>query len=206
MRRYIIFLMALCAFMPVTQAQVRIRDVFATAPDSIFPLLTKNNRLDCLDFKENNMAARVKNRMDDATELKVLTEGYLQLQMSAHSTVEMRMLGDSLFCLINTYLGPAADSRVRFFDTEWKPVEMALPRPRVEDFWNAVPDSLAQDARFARQSLEALRLVQVSASPDDAVLTLTLQTTELAEKEKEVAQQYVHPLRYLWDGQAFVSE
>ena len=190
----------------VSGAQTRVRDLFTSAPDSIFPLLTMNNRLDMLDFRENNMTSRVKNRMDDACELKELADEYLLLQVSAHSTAELRLLGDSLLCLINTYLGPTADSRVRFFDTSWRPVAVALPQPRIEDFWQPVPDSLAQEARFARQSLQALPLLKVSAQTGEPILTLSLQTAELAEKEKEVAQRYVHPLRYRWDGRAFLRE
>ncbi len=190
----------------VSGAQTRVRDLFTSAPDSIFPLLTMNNRLDMLDFRENNMTARVKNRMDDACELKELADDYLLLQVSAHSTAELRLLGDSLLCLINTYLGPTADSRVRFFDTAWKPAGIALPRPGIEDFWQPVPDSLAQEARFARQSLQALPLLKVSAQAGEPILTFALQTAELAEKEKEVAQRYVHSLRFRWDGKAFLRE
>ena len=203
MRRFILLfvIFQLSAF--AATAQTRVRDLFASAPDSIFPLLTKNNRLDCLDFKENNMAAKVKNRLEDVAELKELSADYLFFQMSAHSSVEMRLLNDSLFCLINTYQGPGANSRVRFFSLDWKPVEIKLPSPQVEDFWNEVPDSLQQTARFARQSLEDIRLVRINAQTGEPVLTFTLHTGELVDKEKEVAQQYVHPLRYRWDGQTF---
>ena len=53
------------AFSVTLSAQeVKMRDVFAQAPDIIFPLLTKNNKLDCIDFIENKMRARVKNKFD----------------------------------------------------------------------------------------------------------------------------------------------
>ena len=93
-------------------SQVRMRDIFASAPDSVFPLLTRNNRLDCIDFIENKMPARVKNRLDNVVELLKLGDAYLQLRTSERSIVEMRLLSDSLMCLIHTYMGPAADSRV----------------------------------------------------------------------------------------------
>ena len=203
MKLHLIPLLILFQLSVPAQAQVRVKDLFASAPDSIFPLLTQNNRLDCIDFRENNMTARVKNRMDDVSELKELTDDYLLMHVSAHSTAELRLLGDSLLCLVNTFLGPTADSRVRFFDMSWDPVTIALPLPRVEDFWQPVPDSLAQEASFARQSLQALPLLKVSAQAGEPILTFTLQTAELAEKEKEVAQRYVQPLRYRWDGKAF---
>ena len=69
------------------------RDIYASAPDTIFPLLTKNNRLDQIDFRENNMKAEVKNRFDDRSELLVLTDRYLKLQLSERCLVEMKLLG-----------------------------------------------------------------------------------------------------------------
>ena len=203
MKRLIILLTLIQLSSLTGMAQLKVRDIFASAPDSIFPLLSRNNRLDCIDFLENNMTARVKNLMDETSELKQLADDYLLLQVSAHSTTELRLLGDSLLCLINTYLGPTPDSRVRLFDTSWHPVAVPLPQPRIEDFWQVVPDSVARDARFARQSIEALHLMKVSSQTGEPVLTYTLQTGELVDKEKEVAQQYVHPLRYRWDGQVF---
>ena len=206
MRRFILLYVVFQLSVSAVTAQTRVRDLFASAPDSIFPLLTQNNRLDCLDFRENNMTARVKNLMGDVAELKELTDDYLLLQVSAHSMAELRLLGDSLFCLINTYLGPTADSRVRFFNPDWKPVALDLPAPRVEAFWADVPDSVAQEAGYAQQSLEALRLLRVSAQSGEPILTFTLQIDELSGKEKEVAQRYVQPLRFRFDGQAFQVE
>ena len=43
-------------------AAQKMRDVFATMPDSVLGLMTKNNRLDCIDFIENDMEAKVRNR------------------------------------------------------------------------------------------------------------------------------------------------
>ncbi len=205
MKRFVLILLLMQAAGSLC-AQVRMRDIFAAAPDSIFPLLTKNNRLDCIDFVENKMTARVRNRLGDVAELRTLTDSYLLLQVSAHSTAEMRLLSDSLFCLIYTYQGPAPDSRVRFFDTTWKPLSVDCPQPRVEEFFASVPDSLQREVGFVQQSLAALRLVRIQASADEPVLTFSLQTSELEKKEREVAQRFVQPLRFRWDGAKFVRQ
>ena len=42
---------------------IRMRQVFAEMPDSILGILTKYNRLDCIDFIENNLPAKVENRL-----------------------------------------------------------------------------------------------------------------------------------------------
>ena len=201
MRTFILIMLAMSGLSAFSQTKAK--DVFATAPDSIFPLLTTNNRLDCIDLIENNMKATVKNKLEQKTEMTALTDSYLQIKPSERSVVEIKMLNDSVFCLINTCLGPAPDSRISFFTHDWKPYKTTFPMPHATDFWTSVPDSLAIDANFAQRSLEDLLLIQISADKENTELTLTIQTSELSGKEKEIAQKYVQPLRYRWTGKGF---
>ena len=201
MRTFILIMLAMSGLSAFSQTKAK--DVFATAPDSIFPLLTTNNRLDCIDLIENNMKATVKNKLEQKAEMTALTDSYLQIKPSEKSVVEIKMLNDSVFCLINTCLGPAPDSRISFFTRGWKPYETTFPMPHATDFWTSVPDSLARDASFAQRSLEDLLLIQISADKENTELTLTIQTSELSGKEKEIAQKYVQPLRFRWTGKGF---
>ena len=201
MRTFILIMLAMSGFSAFSQTKAK--DVFATAPDSIFPLLTTNNRLDCIDLIENNMKATVKNKLEQKAEMTALTDSYLQIKPSERRVVEIKMLNDSVFCLINTCLGPAPDSRISFFTHDWKPYKTTFPMPHATDFWASVPDSLARGASFAQRSQEDLLLIQISADKENTELTLTIQTSELSGKEKEIAQKYVQPLRYRWTGKGF---
>lgn len=201
MRTIILIMLAMSGLSAFSQTKAK--EVFATAPDSIFPLLTTNNRLDCIDLIENNMKATVKNKLEQKAEMTALTDSYLQIKPSERSVVEIKMLNDSVFCLINTCLGPAPDSRISFFTRDWEPYAMTFPTPHASDFWKSVPDSLARDASFAQRSLEDLLLIHISADKENTELTLTIQTSELSGKEKEIAQKYVKPLRYKWNGKDF---
>ena len=201
MRTFILIMLAMSGFSAFSQTKAK--DVFATAPDSIFPLLTTNNRLDCIDLIENNMKATVKNKLEQKAEMTALTDSYLQIKPSERSVVEIKMLNDSVFCLINTCLGPAPDSRISFFTRNWEPYAVTFPIPHATDFWTSVPDSLARDASFAQRTQEDHLLIQISADKENTELTLTIQTSELSGKEKEIAQKYVQPLRYRWTGKGF---
>ena len=201
MRTFFLIMLAMSGLS--TFSQTKAKEVFAVAPDSIFPLLTTNNRLDCIDLIENNMKATVKNKLEQKAEMSVLTDSYLQIKPSERSVVEIKMLNDSVFCLINTCLGPAPDGRISFFTRGWEPYAMTFPTPHASDFWKSVPDSLARDASFAQRSLEDLLLIHISADKENTELTLTIQTSELSGKEKEIAQKYVKPLRYKWNGKDF---
>jgi len=162
--------------------QVKMRDVFAQAPDSIFPLLTKNNKLDCIDFIENNMKARVKNKFDTYSELTALTDNYLRIQISEKSSVEMKIVNDSLLCLVRTYYGPGADSQVFFYNMAWQPVEYNLERPKADNFF--MPDADGEVCGLLRQ----LPLIKASLNPDDTTLTWELQITELTETQKRTIE------------------
>ena len=158
---------------------VFIRDIYAEAPDSIFPLLTKNNRLDQIDFRENNMQAVVKNKYDDRVELLVLTDRYLKLQLSERCLVEMRLLSDSTFCMVQTFNAPAPDSRIRLYDTAWHELPQTIERPAVDDF---LGEDVETDVRLA---LQALPLIKASLSESDNTITFELQTSELTREQRK---------------------
>ena len=166
----------------IANAQTRIRDIYAEAPDSIFPLLTKNNRLDQIDFRENNMQAVIKNKFEDHSELLVLNDKYLKLQLSERCIVEMRLLSDSTFYMVETFSAPAPDSRIRLFDIAWHELPLSIDRPAVDDF---LSEDIDTDTRLA---LQALPLIKASLSESDNSITFELQTSELTSEQRKEAE------------------
>ena len=203
-------------------------DVFTTMPDSIYPLLTAKNRKDMVDFYNNKMEAKVRNRLNDYARLDTLTNQYLRLTPSPSSEVVMRLLETSdstmLICLVQTVTKPIRDSRVRFYDSQWRQLSSVhLPIPATADFFSKQPllpaeedgegleteDSVPLPTREGvgeslQRSIDDLRLVDIAVSPDEPVFTLTLSVDELAQDEKKVARRYVIPVRYRWTGSSFV--
>lgn len=171
-------------------SQTRIRDVYAAAPDSIFPLLTRNNRLDQIDFFENKMPAIVKNRFEERAELLALTDRYLQLRLSQRCTVEMRLLSDSTLCMVETFAGPAPDSRIRLFDAEWHELTSTTRKPAVHEF---LEGDIDEDVRLA---LEALPLIKASLSEEGDSISFELQTSELTREQQKKAEGKLHNLKF----------
>ncbi len=187
-----------------TVSAQRMRDVFAAMPDSIFPFLSKNNRLDCIDFIENNMKAHVKGTFDEPVELIALTDDYLVLAASAAERVEMKMLPvpDSSYyvALVRTYLGPVGESTVEFYTPDWQSLPQAkqLVLPCYEDFF--VPnDSLPHVRLDELRGFFTLRLVQAVLAPSAHSLTFTLSLDELPEEMRAEVRPFVRPLVYRWD-------
>lgn len=203
MKKIMVLLGVLCV-LPSLQAR-RMRDVFAEMPDSVLELLTRNNRLDCIDFIENNMTARVRNAMDDYSELKALNDTYLQLQLTAASRVEMKLLtvSDSVqyVCMVRTYAGPVEESTVAFYTADWQPLPASAHwrEPHYDDFW-VRSDTVSAEAWKEMKRRVDFRLVKASLSPDEEALELTLQLGTLEEKEKEAVLPFTRPLRYRWSA------
>ena len=112
-----------------------INSVFISMPDSLSPLLTKVNRQDFADFLSSGMKAVVKNRFEGKSEMLKLTDTYLKLKATSSSSEEMKLLplNDSVnvVCVVKTYAGPAEDSSVSFYSTDWKELPLRKKQRRV---------------------------------------------------------------------------
>lgn len=201
MKRNVLFILFIFTFSITVFAQeVRMRDVFAQMPDSILPMITKNNRLDCIDFIENNMPAQVKNMVDEPIELVALTDDYLKLVMSKVSQAEMKLLKASdttlVVCMVRTYEGPVKDSSIDFYTTDWQRLKtLTVTEPAIEDYFPDVPEGEGDMKRDVLAMLRDMpfRTMELSAGGDE--ITFRLQTGELMKKEREWADKYVKPLK-----------
>ena len=186
MKRHLLFLVSIFCTLSVMAQDMK--TVFVAMPDSIVPLLTKVNREDCIDFLDSNMKAVVKNRFGNVAEMKVLTDDYVQMQVSEVSTLEMKLLpvNDStrVICMVKTVCASACDSSVRFYASDWS-AELAakdfLQAPSGDDFFFP-NDSLTDEAALARKMAD-MHAMKASLSKDDASLTYQYTTPDYLNKE-----------------------
>lgn len=211
MKRFFLLLLV-SGFIWQAQAQ-KMRDVFAHMPDTILNLLTEYNRLDCIDFIENDREAKVRNRMDGFSILKKLTKDYLSLQLTTSTQVEMKLLSgkDSLeyVALVKTCAAPAKSSAISLYTLDWKklPVSSFLKTPGFDSFWKQpVPtdqtelDSIA----FLKKKMD-LRPVMASLSENDENLTFNLQPVNLEKKDSISISKRIEPIVYQWNRHQFLS-
>ena len=67
-------------------------ELFKEMPDSLFPYLTTNNRLDMIDFMEAKMKAEVTNLLEGKSEMTALTADSLSIRMSNVLRVDMTVM------------------------------------------------------------------------------------------------------------------
>ena len=201
-RLYLIYILCMCCWLG-GRAQ-ELRSLFVDMPDSVLPLLTKTNRMDCIDFLDSNMKAEVKNRFNKTSELKVLTMDYLELQLTSQSSVEMKLLpmNDSVkvVCMVHTVCGPVCDSEITFYDTQWKqlPSKNFITLPEVDRFYylNTNEESYATVRKAAD-----MYLMKANLSSEASTLTFIYTTPEyLSKEDREKLELYLRkePIVYQW--------
>ena len=192
MKRFLPLIITL-ALGQALQAQ-KMRDVFAAMPDSVLGIMTKNNRLDCID---------------GFSVLKALTVDYLDLQLTPNCRVEMKLLPaeDTLnyICVARTYSGPVTETKVTLYAPDWNvlPEEKWIPFPAYADFWET-NDSVDKEEVSRLQHLQDMRFVTASLQPDDMRLTFVLQPGEVDKEEVERMKKVLRPVVYEWQGKRFV--
>lgn len=210
MKRILLLLLVVAGMLPAMAQNMK--TVFVSMPDSIAPLLTKVNKEDCIDFLDSGMKAEVSNRFGNVAEMKALTGDYVLMQMTPHSTLEMRLLpvNDStkVVCVVKTVCASACDSEIHFFNTSWKEKLEAsdyLQLPEAGDFF-LPKDSLLQEEELIRKKAD-MTLMKASLSPDEATLTFEYTTPAyLNEEDRGKLRPLLRkePVVYRWQNGKFI--
>jgi hypothetical protein len=190
----------------MVQAHTPIRQWFTEMPDSILPLLTKNNRLDFIDFADSHMEGTIDNRLDGKSRIKTLNDDYLYINYTPSCDVEMKLLpiNDStdVLCMVTTMKGGVKDSRITFFDKEWQPYakDILLKEPDLQDFRTT---ETSDSAEIAWKKMDIL-FRTYTLSPDTTLLVCKLSTIDyLNKKDRNAVTPYLRAeaIEYIWkDG------
>lgn len=207
MKKILLLILMICTCS--LQAQ-DMKSLFIAMPDSLAPLLTKVNKEDFGDFLASNMKAEVKNRLGKNSEMLKLTADYLDLKMSESSEVQMKLLpvNDSVnvVCVVHTYKGPAADSNIRFYSTQWEelPLSSYLTLPKEDAFYKAPVAEADQETYHNLRKQADMYLFVAKLSEKDNTLLYSYTTPDYLDKETaEKLKPFLNaePLKYIWTGE-----
>ena len=208
MKRLVYTISLLLTVIFQASARTPIRQWLVAMPDSVMPLLTKNNRLDFFDFYDAKMEAAVTNRMEGKSRMNTLTDDFVHMSYTKSTDVAMKLLpvNDStdILCMVTTVKAAVYDSRIAFYDAQWQPLVVAdyMNEPCVMDFRSTVQGDSLQcawnkiDAFFHTYRLSA----------EDTVLECVLTTIDyLSKEDREEVVPYVRqePLVYRWTNNRF---
>lgn len=206
MRKLFLILAFMLCGIGVTVTAQNMRSLFMGAPDELFPLLTKGNRADCVDYIEAGMVAGVSNRLGGMCRMKVLSSDYMLLEPSNVSLVQAKMLpsgGDTLICVVKSVKAEAAASRVEFYDKDWcrLDADAFYEAPAIVEFFVS-PDSAA---RYVDKC--DIYLVKLSLSPESNTLVAEFTMPDyMNEDDAALIRPLMRKVVYRWNGNKFIRE
>lgn len=145
MKRFSVVVMLIC-FLSTAHAQ-KMENYFISMPNDNIVLLEEAWRKDLVEIYKSGKPAVLENAMQGKSVLNKLTDHYLLLQYTEHSTIELKLLSlvnnTSIICMVETVYAPVANSLVSFYSTAWERLASDdIFSPVAKDwFWNEDADS-----------------------------------------------------------------
>ena len=123
MKKLFMALLVAATFSQASAQCIQIRDAFREMPDSLMPYLSKNNRLDFIDFLDSGMKAEVHNQLGGTSQMLSLGDDSLSIQMNPSLRVDMVAL-DSVVAVVETFMVDSiyGESRVHYYSATWQPI------------------------------------------------------------------------------------
>lgn len=209
MKHFILtILLCICAF------AVKAQDadaIFVAMPDQYIPQLENAWRKDLIDLYNSGKEAKLKNTMNGFSTLKKLTPDYLLLQVTERSTIEIKLLplvnNTNVVCMVTTVYGPVPDSQIKFFTTEWEPLNAADMYTPVPAEWFIKETADKDKASFIEATSRLdIDLRKLSLSPDNLTLTMEYTTPQyLSEEDRRKVTSFLkeEPKVYTWEKSHF---
>lgn len=180
-------------------------DMFMSMPDSLFPYLTQEQRVELVKLKQvdTSTSAVLRSVFNCTVCLDSLEAACMTVNIDSTMTIEMARLatvsGDSLYCLLQTVSAPERETVASIYNKVWE---------KVSDVdWTDVsllnrPDTMS-DKEFAnRTSLIEFRMVEARLENADTIV-LKLNVPMLSSEDKRLLRDILVQRRMRWDGEKY---
>ena len=205
MKRFLSILCLSLALLPLTVTARTIADFFASEPGNIFPLLTRTNRLDMMDYHKSGQTVAISNNLTGDSKLLELDSTYIKVQTSDAKVVEMQMRTagkDTVITVIETVMTPVPDSRLTQWNSHWQRYisDRLFAMPAIDDFFvKKMPQELRADLQDA-MIFPLIRLTFTGENHDTIEASHGLEKF-LASNEYQRFAAYLRPtLKYRFNG------
>ncbi|WP_315388111.1 DUF3256 family protein [Hoylesella shahii] len=198
-------LFGLClALMPITMMAQQLHKMWVNMPTSVAGPLEKSVRQELLDLKEMKKTAVIEGLLGEESRIDTLTNDFLLANLSKVSTLQMKMLpaanGDSLLCLVQTFMGPTPESIISFYTSDWK--TLSMPEMQLDVELQKPSDMSLEDFNKLQAQFDP-KLLSFTLSPSSNELVVTLSPVFVSEVEKSNMKALVLQRKFKWDGKTF---
>ena len=197
MKKILIIICFLTCWLGVSAQSLR--EVWIEMPDSILPYLSKSQRTELADYVEMKAEPAVLSTFGDSVRIERMTNNYLLLKANEATRLEIKLLDNNTLALVQTWMAPAAESKLRLFNLQWQPKE-AVVAYKV----NIVkPDSMSDEDFADLKTLMSPRLKEYRLSADNNSLSVSWNYPLLSKKDVKCVTELLKPQVLNWTGKDF---
>ncbi len=119
-----------------------IEKLYAAMPDVMNPTLSKQNRLELIEYYKSGHGDSIANRFGKSAHLIALDSlnEFMQVKNTPISTFAMKAIrlvdNRPVVGIIRTVCAPVCQSIVEFYDTAWKPISLEFTMPKAIEWLN----------------------------------------------------------------------
>lgn len=163
-----------------------IRDFFLSEPSVLLELTDKNTRMDLLDYYDNGRIVTTENTLGNDTELISVNDTLLSIQTSKSGSIDMWLNTtpkDTMIIVNATVKAPAADSKLMFFNKDWKQLEAKkfFTPPTINDYI-IIPDKSTKKKKDIDDMID-ISFISYTLNPKTGDITATQNLEEFLSKE-----------------------
>ncbi|MBR6182512.1 MAG: DUF3256 family protein [Prevotella sp.] len=203
-----IFVLVASFFMTNAFAQRNMRQLWIDMPDSLVEYLNATKRTEMVDFYDMGVRAETTNLLTSATVLDSIADDYAHISLNESAKMQLALLksstGDSVICMVRTYIGEAPESVVTFYDGKWRPRDAEKLMAKVETSQlMARPDTMDVEKYERLCSYIDPVMVVADYDPEQQALVLSLSTPLLTNEEMRRVKAILLQRKLKWNGVMF---
>ncbi|MBR7055052.1 MAG: DUF3256 family protein [Prevotella sp.] len=205
------FLFSIIASMAVLSAtaQKDMRQLWVDMPDSIVQYLNNTKRTEMVDFYDMGVKAETTNRLASPTVLDTLTTHYAHILLNEAARMQLALLdtdkGDSVICMVRTFLGEAPESVISFYNTNWQPLD-------ANDYLESIdtllllqrPDTMDMDTYNKLVALIDPIMIEACYIPGEKAIEFQLSTPFVTKEERRRLECIRMQRKVKWNGKRFI--
>lgn len=197
MKKILIIICFLTCWLGVSAQNLR--EVWIEMPDSILPYLSKSQRTELADYVEMKAEPAVLSTFGDSVRIERMTNNYLLLKANEATRLEIKLLDNNTLALVQTWMAPAAESKLSLFNLQWQPKEAVVDYKA-----NIVkPDSMSDEDFSDLKTLMSPRLKEYRLSADNNSLSVSWNYPLLSKKDVKRVTELLKPQVLNWTGKDF---
>ena len=176
-----------------------LREVWIDMPDSIMPYLSKSLRTELADYVEMKAEPVVQNAFSDSVRIERMTSNYLSVKSSKATRLEIKLLGNNTIALIQTWMGPAAESKLQLYSLQWQAKETLVEYKETI----VKPDAMSDEEFADLKPLMVPRMKVYQLSADDNSLSVSWSYPLLSKKDARRVEGLLKGQVLNWTGKVF---